>query len=75
MRKVIDETCEVICEDNGRKMVGDIIAFKESQYLTVAIDKKLKLELKWNRRIYEGSMGKLSFTSEGPIIRNFKQGR
>jgi hypothetical protein len=48
MRKIVEETCEVICEDNGRKMVGDIIAFKESQYLTVAIDKKLKLELKWN---------------------------
>lgn len=75
MRKIVDDTCEVICEDNGRKMVGDIIAFKENQYLTVAIEKELKLELKWNRQIYEGRMGRLSFTSEGPIIRNFKQGR
>jgi hypothetical protein len=56
-------------------MVADIIAFKEYQYLTVAVEKELKLELRWNNKIYEGRMGRLSFTSEGPVIRDFKQGR
>jgi hypothetical protein len=56
-------------------MVADIIAFKEHQYLTVAVEKELKLELRWNNKIYEGRMGRLSFTSEGPVIRDFKQGR
>lgn len=75
MKQYVEDTCEIICEDNGRKMVADILAFKEGQYLTVALEKSLKLELRWNRRIYEGMMGKLSFVSEGPIVRNVKQGR
>ena len=75
MRRVVGDTCEILCEDNGRKMVGDILSFKENQYLTVVLEKELKLELRWNNRIYEGRMGRLSFTSEGPVIRNFKQGR
>lgn len=75
MRHYVEDTCELICEDNGRKMVADILSFKEHQYLTVSVEKSLKLELRWNKRIYEGQMGKLSFVSEGPIIRNVKQGR
>lgn len=75
MKRVVGDDCEIICEDNGRKMVADILAFKEHQYLTVAVEKELKLELRWNNRIYEGRMGKLSFTSEGPVIRTVKQGR
>jgi hypothetical protein len=75
MRRIIGDDCEILCEDNGRKMVADIIAFKEHQYLTVAVEKELKLELRWNNKIYEGRMGRLSFTSEGPVIRDFKQGR
>ena len=73
--KYIEDTCEIICEDNGRKMVADILAFKEGQYLTVAVEKSLKIELRWNRKIYEGYMGKMSFVSDGPIVRHVKQGR
>jgi hypothetical protein len=75
MRSYVDNTCEIICEDNGRKMVADILSFKEGQYLTVAVEKSLKLELRWNKKIYEGQMGRMSFVSDGPVIRNVKQGR
>ena len=56
-------------------MVADILSFKQSQHLAVSIEKSLKLEMKWNGNIYEGRMGRMSFTSEGPIIRSVKQGR
>jgi len=36
---------------------------------------QLKLEMRWNGNIYEGKMGRMSFTSDGPLVRNFKQGR
>jgi hypothetical protein len=75
MRQVVGDDCEILCEDNGRKMVADILYFKEYQNLTVSIEKQLKLEMKWNGNIYEGRLGRMSFTSEGPVIRNFKQGR
>ena len=75
MRTYVEDTCEIICEDNGKKMVADILSFKQSQHLVVSIEKSLKLEMKWNGNIYEGRMGRMSFTSEGPIIRSVKQGR
>lgn len=75
MRSHISDTCEIICEDNGRKMVADILSFREGQYLTVSIEKSLKLELRWNKRIYEGMMGKLSFVSDGPVITHTRSGR
>ena len=75
MRQYIDDTCEVICEDNGRKMVGEILSFKENQFLSVAIDKSIKLDLKWNRKIYECKKSGLSFLSDGPTVRNAQQSR
>ncbi len=75
MRRVIGEDCEILCEDNGRKMVADILAFKEYQYLNVSVEKQLKLEMRWNGNVYEGKLGRMSFTSECPVIREFKQGR
>jgi hypothetical protein len=75
MRSHVSETCEIICEENGRKIVADILSFREGQHLTVAIEKSLKLELRWNKRIYEGMMGKLSFVSEGPVITHMRNSR
>jgi hypothetical protein len=75
MKQYVQDTCEIICEDNGRKMVADVLAFKENQYLTVAVEKSLKLEMKWNNRIYECKKSGLSFVSDGPVVRNVSQGR
>lgn len=74
-REYVSDTCEIICEDNGRKMVADMLSFKEHQYLTVSLEKQLKLEMRWNGNIYEGRLGRMSFVSEGPVIRSVKQGR
>jgi hypothetical protein len=75
MRQYVEETCEVICEDNGRKFVADILNFKEGQHLTIALERSVKIDLKWNRKVYEGHLGGKSFISDGPVIRNIKQGR
>jgi hypothetical protein len=75
MRQYVEDTCEVICEDNGRKMVADLLSFRENDHLAVSIEKQLKLEMRWNGQIYEGRIGSKTFTSDGPLVRNFKQGR
>jgi hypothetical protein len=75
MKQYVEETCEIICEDNGRKMVADILNFREHQYLAVSLEKQLKLEMRWNGKIYEGKMGRMSFVSNGPNIRVVKSGR
>ena len=66
LREYINDTCEVICEDNGRKMVADVLQFNKHKLLTVSVDRSLKLTLAWNGKIYECAMGKLSFVSNGP---------
>jgi hypothetical protein len=75
MRQYVEDTCEVLCEDNGRKMVADLLSFRENDHLAVSLEKQLKLEMRWNGQIYEGRIGSKTFTSDGPLIRNYKQGR
>lgn len=74
-REYIDDTCEVICEDNGRKMVAEVLTFTKNKSLTVSIDRSLKLTLGWNGKIYEGNMGAISFVSNGPDSRIVKTRR
>ena len=74
-REYIDDTCEVICEDNGRKMVAEVLTFNKNKSLTVSIDRSLKLTLSWNGKIYEGNMGPISFVSNGPDSRIVKTRR
>ena len=66
LKEYINDTCEIICEDNGRKMVADVLQFTKNKTLTVSVDRSLKLTLGWNGKIYEGAMGQLSFVSNGP---------
>jgi len=75
MKQYVQDTCEVICEDNGRKMVADILAFKDGQYLNVSVGKEIKLKMKWTNRVYECKKSGLSFVSDGPVVRNVSQGR
>jgi hypothetical protein len=75
MRQYVSDTCEIICEDNGRKTVADILSYREGQYLSVSLEKQLKLDLKWTGKIFEGRMGKMGFTSDGPAVQNAKRGR
>lgn len=75
MKRVVEDTCEVLCEDNGRKIVGDLLSFREHQHLTVSLQKSVKLEMHWNGQIYEGKSSGLTFTSDGPIIKTFTTGR
>lgn len=75
MRKYIDDTCEVICEDNGKKVVAEVLSFKERKHLAVSIERRVKVELQWNGTLYEGKMASMSFVSNGPHITEVKDSR
>ncbi len=64
----VNNECELICEDNGRKMVVEVINFEHKKHLAVNIDRQCNLDLRWTGRTYEGHMGELSFVSTGPDI-------
>lgn len=73
MTKYISETCQVICEDNNKAVIADILDFKEQKMLAVSLNKSLKLLMPWNGKIYEGKMSGLTFVSDGPTITETKQ--
>lgn len=75
MRQYIENTCEILCESNGRKMVADVLDFKDRQFLKVAVDKQVKVQLQWNGKFYEGSMSGLHFSTDGPTVSTYRQGR
>jgi hypothetical protein len=75
MIQLHDDVCKVLCEDNDKTLTAEVLEFKEGKFLSVSIQRTLKINLNWNGRIYEGRSGKLSFVSEGPIIRKVKQVR
>ena len=75
MRQYIEDTCEILCESNGRKMVADVLDFKDKQYLSVSVDKKVKVQLQWNGKFYEGGVAGLNFSTDGPTVSKYRQGR
>lgn len=75
MKRIAENTCEIMCEDNGRRMVGEILSFREHDHLAVSVDRQIKLDMKWNGYVYEAKMAKLSFTTDGPLVRTIRQGR
>lgn len=61
-----EDTCSVVCEDNGRTVTADVLDFKEGKTISVSLNKSLKLVMPWNGRVYEGKMGGMSFITHGP---------
>ncbi len=76
-RTTISDTCQLQCADNGKTIIADVLSFNQNKYLSVSVMKSVKLEMKYNERthIYEGNMSGLTFTTSGPILTTFKQGR
>lgn len=75
MKQYNADTCEVICEDNGKKVIADVLAFNEGRNLTVSLNKSIKLLMPWNGRVYQGRMSGMSFVSSGPEITKVQNGR
>ena len=74
-KTIYEDTCNVVCEDNGKTVVADILQFNETRNLTVSINKSIKLLMSWNGRVYEGRMSGMSFVSDGPKGRTVSEGR
>lgn len=59
--------CTLECTDNGRKVSADVDQFKEKESLTVLIEGKVRVHLKYTKfKEYVGSMSGLEFVTKGP---------
>ena len=75
MSEYVSDVCEIICENNDKKMMVDVLSFQAQKYLSVSIQKSLKLEMKWTGKRFEGKLSSLAFSSNGPSVQYIKEGR
>lgn len=75
MSLVYEETCEVICTDNDKMVIAEVLNFRINQELSVSINRSIKVNMRYNpkHKIYIGSAAGLEFTSDGPITREVKR--
>ena len=69
------DTCEIVCDDNGRKVQAEVLKFQEKKLLTVSLQRTVKLEMRWNGKVYEGNQSGLTFSSHGPTVTTINIGR
>jgi poly(A) polymerase Pap1 len=63
-----EDTCEVNCTDNGNTITAEILNFVPESFLSVSVNRAIKLNLTYNPtyKEYVGSNAGLEFISKGP---------
>ena len=63
-----EDTVLIECTDNGKKMEAEVLTFKEEQFLSVSIQRAVKLNMAWNskKNVYIGKGSGLEFITTGP---------
>lgn len=76
-RTEFDDTCEVTCISNDVAELGEILSFREKEFISLTIRRSVKLRLNWDDAVgvYIGRMAGLEFQSDGPTARRYRIGR
>lgn len=63
-----DDKCMIECTNNDRKVEAEVVAFKEHDFLSVSIQRSIKINMRYNERkgVYIGNQSGLEFITEGP---------
>ena len=72
-----DDVCEVTCISSNSTEVGEILSFREKEFISLTIRRSIKLRLNWNERTetYIGAMAGLEFQSDGPNAYTYRTHR
>ena len=67
-RTHFDDKCMIECTNNDRKVEAEVMAFKEHDFLSVSIQRSIKINMRYNERkgVYIGNQSGLEFITEGP---------
>jgi len=65
------------CLENNKTVEGEVLDFKPAYMMTVSIDRKVRVVLRYNtgKKLYLGKVGSLEFSSAGPHKTEITQGR
>jgi hypothetical protein len=72
-----DDKAKVTCVDNGQTVDAEILEFKPQVVMSISLDRKIKLVLKYVARSdeYQGELYGRTFTSKGPKATHYTTGR
>jgi len=72
-----NDIVDLTCTNNDKAVKGEILDFKPAYMLTVSIDRKVKLVLRYNteKKLYIGNVGALEFITQGPSQTKTVEGR
>ena len=72
-----DDVCDVENIANGHVELGEILTFREKEYISLTIKRSVKLNLRWNEKaeLYIGAMAGMEFQSEGPVAYTYRSTR
>jgi hypothetical protein len=62
------DTCQVKQVSSNKLVEAVVQDFREKELVTVILNKSIKMQMKWNGKVYEGRMAGMDFTSNGPTI-------
>lgn len=62
------DTVELTCLENNKVIMAEVLDFKPAYMLTVSIDRKVRLVLRYNtgNKKYMGKVGTLEFSTDAP---------
>ena len=63
-----EDTAKITCVDNGETVTAEILEFKPEVLMSVSLERKIKLTLKYNVKNleYQADLYGRTFTSKGP---------
>ena len=72
-----DDKVKVTCVDNGQTVDAEVLEFKPLSLLSISLERKLKLVLKYvqNKDEYQGELYGRTFISKGPKGTHYSNGR
>lgn len=72
-----DDKVVVESINTGKTIDADVLSFKENSFLSVVIQKTVKLHMQYNesKKLYIGSMSGMEFVTQGPEKFVTKHGR
>jgi hypothetical protein len=72
-----DDKTKVTCVDNGQTVDAEVLEFKPQSLLSISLDRKIKLVLKYVAKSdeYQGELYGRTFVSKGPKGTHYSTGR
>ena len=72
-----DDKTKVTCVDNGQTVDAEVLEFKPQSLLSISLDRKIKLVLKYVVKSdeYQGELYGRTFVSKGPKGTHYSTGR